>query len=124
MNVLLLLLFGFAAVQLGLARSSPVQASGARALAGQVVDSQGQPVKRAQISVHVNGECEAFSEQESSQDGTFIAHLPNGIMAAAHLVVTHPHFESATWQATEADLARLIVKAKTPIPVMIVTTTP
>jgi Na+/H+ antiporter NhaD/arsenite permease-like protein len=103
----LLLLFGLAAFQLGLARSSPVQASGVTALAGRVVDSQGQPIKRAQISVYLNGDQEAISEGESSHDGTFIAHLPGGVMAAAHLVVTHPHFENATWQATTSDLTRL-----------------
>ena len=81
--------------------------SGMPALAGRVVDSQGQPVRRAQVALYLNEEAEARSEEESQRDGAFVVDLPDEGVDAVRLVVTHPHFDPTTWEAARADLEYL-----------------
>jgi len=103
----LFLLLGLVMLPIGTFRSTSVQASGVPALAGRVVDDQGQPVRGAWVALYLNGDPEPYVEEESNRDGTFVVRLPNESIDAARLVVTHPHFELITWQADETDLMHL-----------------
>jgi Na+/H+ antiporter NhaD/arsenite permease-like protein len=103
----LFLLLGLVMLPIGTFRSTSVQASGVPALAGRVVDDQGQPVRGAWVALYLNGDPEPYVEEESNRDGTFVVSLPNESIDAARLVVTHPHFELITWQADETDLMHL-----------------
>ena len=111
-----LLLLGLAMLLTGPPQSIPVQASGVPALTGRVLDTQGQPVRGAQVALYLDEEPEPYAEEESNHDGAFIVGLPNEPVAAARLVVTHPHFELATWRADETDLMHLNQGASIHIP--------
>ncbi|HEY77003.1 MAG TPA: ArsB/NhaD family transporter [Thermoflexia bacterium] len=85
----------------------PTWAAEGAALAGRVVDFQQQPVRRARIALYLNGEEEPYVEGESQRDGTFVLDLPDEPVDAVRLEISHPHFRTATWKATWADLERL-----------------
>ena len=102
-----LLLLCLAVFLLSPPQLTPAQASGVPALAGQIVDNQGQPVPRVQVTVFLNGETEPQAEYESGRDGIFVVSLSNEHLNAARIAMTHPHFSSSAWEADEADLASL-----------------
>ena len=83
-------------------------ASGMPALAGRVVDSQGQAVSKVHLALYLNGEEEARVEGESGRDGTLILDLPEELkVEALRLEISHPHFHPRTWQATVEELSHL-----------------
>lgn len=86
---------------------TPARASSVPALAGRVIDSQAQPVRRAEVSLYLDGEEEPYIEGESQRDGSFILDLPQEEVGDVRLEVTHTHFEPGVWEAKEPDLARL-----------------
>jgi len=85
----------------------PTCAGKGSALAGRVIDFQQQPVKRARIVLYLNGKDEPYTEGESQRDGTFVLDLPDGPVDRVRLEISHPHFRTAVWEATWADLERL-----------------
>ena len=85
----------------------PTCAGKGSALAGRVIDFQQQPVKRARIVLYLNGKDEPYTEGESQRNGTFVLDLPDGPVDRVRLEISHPHFRTAVWEATWADLERL-----------------
>jgi len=102
-----LFLLTVSAILLVGALPQPTWAAEGAALAGRVVDFQQQPVRRARIALYLNGEEEPYVEGESQRDGTFVLDLPDEPVDAVRLEISHPHFRTATWKATWADLERL-----------------
>jgi Na+/H+ antiporter NhaD/arsenite permease-like protein len=87
-------------------------------LAGRVTDSQGEPVRGAEIKLVLNGKPagrhgegqETSSPVESQPDGSFVVDLPPetiGNIETLTLQISRPHFKSSTWQAQDDDVARL-----------------
>jgi len=103
----LLLLLGLAILLWAAARHAPALASGGPALAGRVLDFQQQPVRRARVTLYLNGEEEPYTEADSQEDGVFVVDLPTEGVNAVRLVITHPHFYPTTWEAMWEDLQRL-----------------
>jgi len=72
-----------------------------------VVDFQGQPVRGATASLYLDGGDTPYLERKTQDDGTFVLDLPEGPVDHVRLVVHHPHFYPATWEAQGSDLERL-----------------
>ena len=53
------------------------------AIAGQLIDSQNQPVADARVSAKVAGQEEPLDEVDSQEDGTFVLELDTQLMGAA-----------------------------------------
>lgn len=88
-------------------RHQPARAAGVPALFGRLVDNQGQVVRRAHVTLYLNGGPEPVLETESGRDGGFMLDLPAGPMRSLRLDVSHPHFQSHSWEATAEDLRHL-----------------
>jgi Na+/H+ antiporter NhaD/arsenite permease-like protein len=84
-----------------------VNASDTPALSGRVLDMQGQPVQGAHVALYLGDSVEPHAEQETDRAGQFVLDLPDSRVDSARLEVSRPHFESAAWQADQADLAQL-----------------
>jgi hypothetical protein len=102
--ILLVLLAMYAVAGQG---ESPVLASGAPAVAGRVIDSQGAPVRGAVVRLYLNGAEEPQAEEETGRDGEFIVDVPDEAVETARLEIDHPHFEGSVWEAGTADLEEL-----------------
>jgi Na+/H+ antiporter NhaD/arsenite permease-like protein len=83
-------------------------------LTGRVVDSQGEPIRDAQVYLDINGEPadsqEAHPSAESQPDGIFVVDMPAkmiGRIETLTLEISRPHFKSLTWVADQDDVARL-----------------
>ena len=101
----LILLVMFAILLVGTFPRSVQAARGA--IVGRVVDFQQQPVRRARVALYLDGEEEPAVEGESQRDGTFVLDLPDDPVDTLRLEISHPHFRTAVWEATRADLERL-----------------
>jgi hypothetical protein len=77
------------------------------ALAGRVIDSQAQPVRRAEVALYLDEAEEPYVVGETQRDGSFVLDLPNEEVGDVRLAVTHTHFEPSVWEAKGPDLARL-----------------
>ncbi len=87
-------------------------------LTGRVIDSQGEPVRGAKVSLVLNGTPlsasaeneEALPLAESQPDGTFVVDLPSGEVGTIEtlaLEISRPHFQSLEWKAGDDEIARL-----------------
>ena len=85
----------------------PAEASSLPALAGRIIDFQGQPVDRAYVVMYINGAAQPYAEGESQEDGAFILDLPATGVDRVRLEISHPHFQSTTWEADGQDLESL-----------------
>jgi Na+/H+ antiporter NhaD/arsenite permease-like protein len=92
---------------MGLDASGAVMAAGVPALAGRVIDEQGQVVRRAHVALYLDDQEEPSAEAETNRDGTFVLDLPEMAVSSLHLQVSHPHFHPVTWQASAEDLEEL-----------------
>jgi Na+/H+ antiporter NhaD/arsenite permease-like protein len=83
-------------------------ASGTPGIVGHLVDPLGEPVRDAEVKVHLNGSPEPVIVQKSQADGSFIVELVEGPIETLQLEIERPHFESTTWVAgrDELDLLR------------------
>ncbi|MBN1815397.1 MAG: ArsB/NhaD family transporter, partial [Anaerolineae bacterium] len=102
--ILLLLL---AACVLGGQGENPVLASGAPAVAGRVIDSQGVPVRGVTMRLYLNGAPEPQAEKTTGRDGEFLIDIPNEVVETVRLEIDHPHFEQGVWEAGPGDLQEL-----------------
>jgi Na+/H+ antiporter NhaD/arsenite permease-like protein len=102
-----LLLAGLIAVLLLAPLGSTAQAPGSTALSGRVIDAQGMPVDEAQLAVYLNGDSQPAVEGNTGPLGIYLLVLPSEAVHEVRLVVTHPQFKQAKWDATPADLAYL-----------------
>ena len=103
----LLLLLGLFFLLVRNAPQTPARASSEPALAGRVIDSQAQPVRRAEVALYLNGEAKPYIVRESQRDGSFVLDLPEDKVDNVRLEVAHTHFQPSTWEAKETDLERL-----------------
>jgi Na+/H+ antiporter NhaD/arsenite permease-like protein len=83
------------------------QASGSPGITGKLVDSQGEPVRNAEVNVYVNGEAEPAVTHESQADGTFVLDLPDEPIETLRVQITRPHFRAVTWSPGQDELASL-----------------
>jgi Na+/H+ antiporter NhaD/arsenite permease-like protein len=84
-----------------------VDASGAPALSGRIVDGQDQPVAGAHVALWFGGGQEPVAQQETDHAGQFVLDLPDGPVSSAQLEVSRPHFDPVTWVPGEDELAHL-----------------
>lgn len=99
-----LLLLGLLGLWMGTGQTLPaLQAEGIPALAGRVVNPQGQPIHQARVTVYVC-EGEFYTEAETQDDGIFVVDLPLEMVDLVRVEVHHPHFHPISWQANRADL--------------------
>jgi len=80
------------------------------ALAGRVLDPQQQPLRGAQVVVHFNGKLADGIVAESQSDGTYqisLDDLSDESFESLTLDFERSHFASATWSASESELAAL-----------------
>jgi len=102
---LLVLILGVS--RMSLLRPSPAHAAGPPALAGRVIDSQGEPVHGAEVAAYLNDAEEPAVVGESQPDGVFVLDLPDGDMDSLRVEIERPHFETTTWDAEADDLDHL-----------------
>jgi Na+/H+ antiporter NhaD/arsenite permease-like protein len=76
-------------------------------LVGWLIDPQGEPIRNAEIAVHIDGEQEPSAIARTGTDGSFAINLPESAFHSLRTEITRPHFHSQTWVASEADLAWL-----------------
>jgi Na+/H+ antiporter NhaD/arsenite permease-like protein len=91
-------------------------AAGSSALSGRVIDKQGLPVQGATIALYLDASSKAAAHTQSDVEGLYLLDLPGGPVQTARLEIAHPHFQSASWQATEVDLELLSLGASVRVP--------
>jgi len=67
------------------------QVSASPGIAGRLIDSQGEPIRHAEVDIYVNGTDEPAAVVESQADGTFLFGLPDvkdtaGLLPGAKLI--------------------------------------
>jgi Na+/H+ antiporter NhaD/arsenite permease-like protein len=87
-------------------RSSLAHAAGPPALAGRVIDPQGEPVHGAEVAAYLDEE-EPIVVGESQPDGVFVLDLPDGPIDSLRVEIERSHFETTTWIADVVHLDRL-----------------
>ncbi len=105
--VVALLVFIVAMGLVSCLRPSPAHAAGPPALAGRVIDSQGEPVHGAKVAAYLNDAEEPAVVGESQPDGVFVLDLPDGDIDSLRVEIERPHFETTTWTAEAGDVDRL-----------------
>ncbi|HID61768.1 MAG TPA: TRAP transporter large permease subunit, partial [Anaerolineae bacterium] len=125
--LLAVLVLGLALVLLPELSLAVAHAEGGRvSLFGRVIDSQGGPVRGAEVSLVLNGtplgasaedehvpplaDFGEFSRVESQPDGVFVVDLPAeevGAIETLVLKISRPHFQSLQWEAKDDEIARL-----------------
>jgi Na+/H+ antiporter NhaD/arsenite permease-like protein len=102
-----LLMFILGMGLMGPLKPLPAYATGPPALAGRVIDSQGEPVHGAQVAAYLNREEEPAVVSESQPDGAFVLDLPDDPIVSMRVEIVRPHFETTTWSAEADDLDQL-----------------
>lgn len=105
--IVALLVFILGVSQVSPLRPSSAYAAGPPALAGRVIDSQGEPVHGAEVAAYLNDAEEPTVVGESQPDGVFVLDLPDGDINSLRVEIERPHFEAATWDADVVHLERL-----------------
>ena len=80
-----LLMFIVVVRQAGPLRPSAALAAGPPALAGRVIDSQGEPVHGAEVAAYLNKEEEPTVVSESQPDGVFVLDLPDDAIGSLRI---------------------------------------
>jgi Na+/H+ antiporter NhaD/arsenite permease-like protein len=84
------------------------RASGPVSLSGRLLDSQGQPVRGAEMIVHEGENHEPIALAESQGDGTFVLDLPSSPLPSRLAVeIDRAHFESQEITLATEEVARL-----------------
>jgi Na+/H+ antiporter NhaD/arsenite permease-like protein len=89
------------------AQETPTSETAGVSLSGRLLDSLGEPVPEAEISVLLNGGREPVAEGTSQEDGSFLLHVPAGEIRAVVLDVIRPHFRPLELHLAETDVAQL-----------------
>ncbi len=105
--VIALLVFIVGVSQMGLLKPSPAYAADPPALAGRVIDLQGEPVRGAEVAAYLNDAEEPTVVSESQPDGVFMLDLPEGAIDSLRVEIERPHFEATTWIADVVHLSYL-----------------
>jgi Na+/H+ antiporter NhaD/arsenite permease-like protein len=88
--------------RMGSLRPSLAYAAGPPALAGRVIDPQGEPVRGAEVAAYLNNAEEPTVVGESQPDGVFVLDLPDDAIDSLRVEIERSHFKTTTWTA-EAD---------------------
>jgi Na+/H+ antiporter NhaD/arsenite permease-like protein len=102
----LLLLLIFTAVRLVNAGQVD-ETAGDFVIAGQLNDSQDQPVANALVSATLPGEEEPLQEVDSQEDGAFILELEGPLELGLSVIIERPHFKNVAIPLTPAELSDL-----------------
>jgi Na+/H+ antiporter NhaD/arsenite permease-like protein len=89
--------------QEGISRSSKET----EGLSGQLLDSLGEPVHDAEVSVRVNGGNEPIAHSASQPDGSFMIDLPRDQYTAVAITIERPHFHAIEVEFEPTALAQL-----------------
>ena len=109
--VALLLLLAFFAHH-----SVSAQATNLASLSGKVADAQGLPVGEAEIALQINGVHETEYHAETSPDGVYLLDFPIDNIESLALQITHPHFKTSTWTASEEEISFITNGADVRVP--------
>jgi len=80
------------------------QSTNIASLSGKVIDSQGLPVNEAKVSLAINGTHETDYHTETNLDGVYLLDFRVENIESLELEITHPHFKTDTWKASEEDI--------------------
>lgn len=80
------------------------QAAAVRAIAGHVVDEQGEPVEHVEVMLYVNGAAEPAAHAVSQGDGSYVLILPDDDADSLRIEFSRAHFYPATWTASLREL--------------------
>ncbi len=108
--LVLLIALIFTAVGLAQARQEgQEEGSDGYVIAGQLLDSQGQPVVEALVMAIMPAEDEPLAETESQEDGNWALITEGEPQAGLAIVVQRPHFQTEILELSPNDLAELRV---------------
>jgi Na+/H+ antiporter NhaD/arsenite permease-like protein len=83
--------------------------SAGRGVAGHVIDSQGEPVRDAELKLYVNGGQEPVAETHSQPDGAYLLALQEAeTVTTVQVELDRPHFERYTWTPDQEELKILL----------------
>lgn len=76
------------------------------AIAGRVVDEQGEPVADTEVQVYVEGQDEPVAEDITHHDGTYILLVEDEepALRSMRIVYERAHFEEAVWRPSQRDV--------------------
>jgi Na+/H+ antiporter NhaD/arsenite permease-like protein len=86
------------------AQSSFAQSSHTASLSGKVIDPQGLPVGKAEVALYLNDGQESEYHAETSHEGVYLLDFPAKAVESLKLEISHPHFKTSTWNASEAEI--------------------
>ena len=73
-------------------------------ISGRVVDPQGLPVEGAEVVVVIISSQASETHVETNHDGVFLIDFLFNEAFSVRVDVHHPHFQSSSWNASEAQL--------------------
>jgi len=97
-------------------RSVQAQQSNTASLSGKVIDAQGLPINEVEVSILINGVSEEDYQTSTNEDGIFLLDFQYENLDLVELVISHPHFKAATWEASDEEIRLLEVGAALRIP--------
>jgi Na+/H+ antiporter NhaD/arsenite permease-like protein len=74
---------------------------------GRVIDSQGVPVKDAEVLAITDHQPEPLAEAQSQEDGSWVLVFPETPLDELHITIEHPHFHSQTINLQSSELSAL-----------------
>ena len=102
-----LILLGIILISLFLPATALAQESDQKSLTGRLVDLQGQPIQEAKIWVFIDDHSSPDYEFETNHDGVFLFDFPAGDLIDLRLEMSHHHFQTVSWDASEEVLEAL-----------------
>jgi Na+/H+ antiporter NhaD/arsenite permease-like protein len=85
-------------------QSASAQPSDSASLSGKAIDMQSLPVGDVKVSLQINGEHEKTYHAETNHDGIYLLDFPVENILSLELEITHPHFKTSTWKASEEEI--------------------
>jgi len=85
-------------------QSAYAQSSNLASLSGKIIDSQDLAVNEAKVSLVINGTHETDYHAETNLDGVYLLDFRVENIESLELEITHPHFKTGTWKASEEDI--------------------
>ncbi len=87
----------------------PAEALAAQhAIAGRVLDEQGQPIRNVKVRLYVHGGEKPVSEARSHRDGSYLLILPGETAHSILIKMERPHFWPYVWTPSQEQLATLL----------------
>ena len=73
-------------------------------VSGRIIDSQGLPVKEAEVYLIVNGSEESEYATSTNHDGVFLLDFPVESVFSLDIEIIHPHYKIYHWNANQEDI--------------------